>query len=116
MGFRIQPWADANLLTIAGVYLSYNAPPLIIIFLFRLKKIKGVSLTISTFSFITLFVTSLTIGFFAENEAGLRVASNILHNLGLRGMPAKITFLLIFILIGALVAWQALRILKYYYN
>lgn len=94
----------------------YNALPILLIFLFRLKKIKSVSLTISIFSFLTLLITSLIINFFSRNDNALRSATDILFDTGLKGDSFKLSFFGLLIVVGLLIAWQALRIFKYFYN
>jgi hypothetical protein len=98
------------------LFATYNAIPLILIFLFRLRKIKGVSLTLSIFSFITILISSLIISFFSFNDNALRIITNLLYNAGFKGTSMKLVFFLLLILIGSLVAWQTLRIFKKFNN
>ncbi len=97
------------------VYLVYNLVPIILIFLFRLKAIKAISVTISIFAFITILIGFLIVNYFLGNETSLRTASDTVANIGFRGQYHNIAFFAIILTIGAILAWQLLRIFKNIY-
>lgn len=97
-------------------FFTYNALPLFCIFLFRIKKIKSISITLFTFCFVSILISNSLVSILSGNDDLLSLTSDIISDMGFKGLLHVIIYFFLLILIGLLTAWIILMLFKYLYK